>query len=74
MAISQTTAAHVLYHFGEGGFPAGSFTEKLFRAIGAADPLNRAKLSIAFPEEVEAMVLAMEDPAGLDKMRTILAS
>jgi hypothetical protein len=46
------TVQHVLFEFGAGGYPGGSFTQHLLRAIGSADPSNRHRLGIAFPVHV----------------------
>lgn len=71
ISISAETAANVLHFFGRGGFEAGGFTTKLMSAISNADQHNRFRLSLGFPELVAAMVMAMDDPDGIDKLARI---
>ena len=70
--ISKNTAANVLYHFRREGFPGGSFTEALLVAFSKADNENHMKLTMAFPEEGEAMFMAKNYPDGIDRLRAIL--
>lgn len=44
----------------------GSFVTHVFAAIQVADPVNRRRLKIAFPAEVEAFERWQADPAGSD--------
>lgn len=53
--ITHTAAAHVLYEYGEIGLVPGSFTQSLIRTIAKADPANRARLELGFPEYVAAV-------------------
>ena len=46
----------------------GSFMRTIFRAIGRADPENRAKLAKAFPEEVEAFMKFNTVPGYMDEL------
>ena len=44
-------AQHLVHHLGlTGGTPAGNFTTHLMNAFGVADPSNRTKLALGFPE------------------------
>lgn len=72
MKITPETAANVLYHFGQGGYEAGSFTTKLMSAIGHADMHNLDQLALGFPELVAAMRLAMHTESGIDALKSIL--
>jgi hypothetical protein len=62
---------HVLYHFGEGGREAGSFTTALIRAIACADPSNKARLAAGFPAHVEAVELAQSAPDDIGVLAEI---
>lgn len=70
-AITPETAANVLYFFRQGGYPAGSFTEKLMSAIGNADMGNLERLALGFPELVHAMRLAMQVEDGIARLKLI---
>ena len=69
--ISRDVAANVLYHFRGEGYPGGSFIEALLLAFARADTINRFNLGVGFPEHLHAVVLATEDPNGIDKLRAI---
>lgn len=71
--ISKETAAHVLWHFGRGGYQPGSFTEALLLAFARADTQNRLRLGHAFPNYYEAMSLAQDYEEGIDTLKEILA-
>lgn len=50
-AAMQEAARHMLGHYNKpGGYKAGSFTTTLITAFEKADPGNRFKLSLGFPE------------------------
>ena len=72
--IPAETAAHVLFHYGrDGGYQAGSFTEQLITTIDMADPGNRDKLALGFPDYVAAVVAIQYDPAGVARLQQIVA-
>lgn len=68
-AIPAEVAAHVLSHFGRGGYPAGDWSESLITLIDRADMTNRAKLLAAFPEYGAAVLLAKYDEEGISKLK-----
>lgn len=60
------TERHVLGHFGaEGGYKAGSFTTKLMEAYQNADPGNRYRVSLGFPDLARAMDTVMNEADGI---------
>jgi hypothetical protein len=69
--ISPETAAHVLSHFGRGGYPAGDWTESLISLIDRADMVHRAKLTAAFPDYGRAILLAKYDAEGVATLQRI---
>lgn len=70
--ITPQVAAHVLSHFGrDGGYPAGSFTERLISVIDFADDSNLAKLQLSFPEYVAAILAIQRDPDGVAHLQSI---
>jgi hypothetical protein len=70
-SISRETAAHVLSHFGRGGYPAGDWSERLITLIDTADMVHRAKLLAAFPEYGRAVLLAKYDEEGIATLQRI---
>ncbi|MCX4596170.1 hypothetical protein OG819_42915 [Streptomyces sp. NBC_01549] len=71
--IPPDIAAHVLFHYGrEGGYQAGGFTESLVTAIDRADPPNRDRLALGFPEYVAAVVAIQYDPNGVERLQAIV--
>jgi hypothetical protein len=64
--ITPEQAAHVLWHIGQGGYPAGSFTTRLLEAWSYADPGNSARLAKAFPGYGEAVNLIRIPARGVD--------
>ena len=71
--ITPAMAAHVLYHFDEGGIRAGSFTVRLVDLICHADPANRARLALGFGGYVAAVDLAQNRVGGISVLRSIAA-
>lgn len=69
--IPAEVAAHVLSHFGRGGYPAGDWTESLITLIDRADMINRAKLLAAFPDYGRAVLLAKYDEEGIATLQHI---
>lgn len=69
--IPAETANHVLFHFGHGGYQAGSFTQFLIQAIDHADVINQDKLALGFPDYVAAVVAVQYDPNGVANLQRI---
>lgn len=70
-SIPPEVAAHVLYHFGHGGYPAGSFIQTLLKAIAIADSGNLDRIARGFPEYVAAVQAISYDPDGVAHLRRI---
>jgi hypothetical protein len=70
--IPAEVAAHVLSHFGRGGYPAGDWAESLITLIDRADMVNRAKLTGAFPDYGAAVLLAKYDEEGIATLQRIV--
>lgn len=70
--IPADVAAHVLSHFGRGGYPAGDWTETLITLIDRADMTNRAKLANAYPDYGRAVLLAKYDEEGIAHLQAIV--
>ncbi|MFH8804108.1 hypothetical protein ACH4F6_31720 [Streptomyces sp. NPDC017936] len=70
-SVSREVAAHVLSHFGRGGYPAGDWTESLISLIDRADMTNRAKLMAAFPDYGRAVLIAKYDEEGVATLQRI---
>lgn len=71
--ISAETANHVLFHYGRGGYQAGSFTEHLIKTIDMADPDNRDRIALGFPDYVAAVVAIQYDRDGIAHLQRIAA-
>ncbi|MER8004822.1 hypothetical protein [Streptomyces sp. NPDC094149] len=71
ISIPAEVAAHVLSHFGRGGYPAGAWSESLITLIDRADMTNRAKLLTAFPDYGAAVLLAKYDEEGIATLQRI---
>ena len=57
---------HVLYFYdAPGGYEPGSFTQHLMIAYSQADPQNKAKLRLGFPEIAWAMDMVSQVPDGI---------
>jgi hypothetical protein len=67
--VTQDEAAHVLWHFGEGGVEAGSFTRALVDLMTKADQSNGGRLGQGFPGYYAAITVAMNDLDGIDRLR-----
>jgi len=70
-SIPAETASHVLFHYGRGGYQAGSFTEHLIKTIDMADPDNRDLLALAFPDYVAAVIAIQYDRDGVAQLQAI---
>jgi hypothetical protein len=71
--IPADVAAHVLFHYGrEGGYQAGGFTELIISAIDRADPANKAKLELGFPDYVAAVNVIQYSGTGVEYLQTIV--
>ncbi|MFF5891213.1 hypothetical protein ACFY72_20880 [Streptomyces globisporus] len=68
ITIPREVAAHVLWHEGQGGHPAGTFTTKLLSAWASADHVNAARLSAGWPEYGAALDL-LRQPGGVEFLR-----
>lgn len=70
--VPLEVAQHVLDFFGDTnlGVQPGSFTTRLLQTISAADPANRERLALAFPEYVFAFNAVMQEPWGLEWLRS----
>ena len=61
---------HVLGYFGaSGGWEAGGFTSLMMRAYQKADPGNKARIALGFPELAEAMDTVMNQMDGIQKLQ-----
>ena len=69
--VTPEIAAHVLWHFGRGGYQPGSFTEALLVAFARADIHNMLALRRGFPGYFEAMYLAQEHVHGIKHLQEI---
>ena len=69
--IPTETAAHVLAHFGRGGYEAGSFGRDLLSLIDRADADNFWKLAAGFPETALAVELVQNHPGGTALLQRI---
>lgn len=59
-------ARMVLGHFGAtGGYEPGGFTSLLLRAYQKADPMNRARLRLGFPNQAAMMDACMNTESGV---------
>jgi hypothetical protein len=71
--IPPDVAAHVLFHYGHGGYQAGSFTEQLLTTIAMADQGNLDKLAHGFPAYVAAVTAIQYDPNGVTHLQDLAA-
>lgn len=69
--IRPSTAMHVLWHFGAGGYPPGSFTQALMVTFACGDPASAARLTMAFPELGRAMHMAQNTETGVHELQRI---
>lgn len=72
--IIDGQAAHAaLWHFDRqpGVWEPGGFTIALVEVITRADPENRARLALGFPELVAAVLLAQGRTDGIERLRKI---
>ncbi|WP_344568984.1 hypothetical protein [Streptomyces axinellae] len=69
--ITPTVAAHVLWMFDRGGYPPGTFIQRLLRAWDCADEGNAARLEMAYPEYGAAVNAAQHDPGGIARLQRI---
>ena len=71
--ITREVAAHVLAHFGAGGYHPGSYVRDLILLIARADPQRRRRLALAEPAYVLAVALAQDTAHGVEALHTIAA-
>jgi len=72
--VPPHVAAHVLHHFGDEGYPAGSFITDLIALMARADPGNLARLRLAFPDYGSAVWLAQHTDDGMAILREVLVT
>ncbi|MEU4051328.1 hypothetical protein AB0F09_19275 [Streptomyces olivaceus] len=70
-SIPAEVAAHVLSHYGRGGYPAGDWTASLISLIDRADMVHQAKLTATFPDYGAAVLLAKYDEEGIATLQRI---
>ncbi|MGP3914378.1 hypothetical protein [Nonomuraea sp. 10N515B] len=70
--IPLEVAAHVLFHFGRGGWPPSGFKATLMLAIAQADVVGRGRLALGFPEYVAAFNMAQLTDDGTAKLQAIV--
>lgn len=73
-SIPTEVAAHVLSHYGRGGYPAGDWTASLISLIDRADMVHQAKLTATFPDYGVAVLLAKYDEEGIATLQAIARS
>lgn len=71
--IPPDVAAHVLFHYGHDGCPAGDWVESLISLISRADDINRDRFAAGFPEYVAAITAIKYDPNGVEHLQDIAA-
>ena len=71
--ITAEQAAHVLWHFDEGGYQPGSFVQHLLRAFTSADLTNRHVLADTYPAYGVAVDAAANHPDGITWLQRIAA-
>jgi hypothetical protein len=64
--ITPHMAAHVLHHYGAGGYEPGSFIKGLIAVIARADLVNRERMALGFPGYVAGVNLADRTPNGIE--------
>ncbi|MFG7942929.1 hypothetical protein [Streptomyces cacaoi] len=69
--ITPAIASQVLSHYGQGGYPAGSWGQKLISLIATADELNFIPLADAFPAYAAAVTAMQYDPDGAAYLQRI---
>lgn len=68
-------ARMVLGYFGaEGGIQPGGFTSALLTAYQKADPGNRARIWMGFPEEADMMYACMNTESGIADLQKAVAA
>ncbi len=70
-AIPADVAAHVLFHYGHKGIPAGDWHASLITLIDRADIHAAKRLATAFPDYGTAVLLAKYDRDGITHLQTI---
>lgn len=71
--IPADVAAHVLYHYGKPGIPAGDWTARLITLIDQADITNLARFAAGFPAYTAAITAMKYDPDGTAYLQDIAA-
>lgn len=70
-AIPAEVAAHVLFHYGHKGIPAGDWHASLITLIDRADITAAKQLATAFPDYGAAVLLAKYDRDGITHLQNI---
>jgi hypothetical protein len=70
-AIPAEVAAHVLFHYGHKGIPAGDWHASLITLIDRADIHAAKRLATAFPDYGTAVLLAKYDRDGIAHLQAI---
>ena len=72
--ITPVVASQVLHEYGHpGGYEAGGFMRGLIALIARADPFNRRKLALGFPEYVAAVEEIETPGGGVETLQAIAA-
>lgn len=71
--MNEDLARNVLHYFGQpGGYPPGSFISNMLRAYQGADPGNKARIRLGFPELADTMDLVLDNMDGIDQLQARL--
>jgi hypothetical protein len=66
----EEVARYVLGYFGaDGGWEAGGFTSLIMRAYQKADPGNKARLRLGFPELTACMDTVLNSQGGIKQLQ-----
>ena len=69
----QEVARYVLGYFGaEGGWHAGGFTQLMMSAYQKADPGNKQRIRMGFPELADAMDTVLGSTGGIKRLQAKL--
>ncbi|HZX38002.1 MAG TPA: hypothetical protein VFF37_06650 [Streptomyces sp.] len=74
--MTVRVAAHVLWHYGDRGYPAmepGGYIGRLIALIASADRVHRSTLGQVYPAYVAAVVIASDRDMGMATLRDVAA-
>jgi hypothetical protein len=71
IVVTAVEAAHVLHHYGEGGYQPGGFVADLIGLMARADPTNLLLLGIVYPGYAAAVCMIKFDPDGIEQLRRL---